>query len=110
MSCWVVPSVAAELWGCTVDRVLSAVSNRNVACKEDAGLMFVDVAPDSPKLQTPKSVLPPIPDTYSIVSHAEAVALAEPMEPEEQYEMEGDWRKIRQTVSASRRAPLRQAA
>src|SRR4051794_4684927 len=111
MSCWVVPSVAAELWGCTVDAVLNAVRNGNVPTKEDAGWTFVDVAPESPKLQTPKAVRPPTPETYSVVSHAETVALqANPESEEEESEMQGDWRTIRQTVSGSRRAPLAQAA
>ena len=110
MSCWVVPSVAAELWGCTIDAVLNAMRNGNVPSKEDEGWTFVDVAPDSPKLATPKAVRPPTPDTYSIVSHAEAVALAEPEQADEEREMEGDWRKIRGDVAALRRAPLAKAA
>ena len=48
MSCWVVPSVAAELWGCTVDAVLNAIRNGKVPTKDDAGWTFVDVAPESP--------------------------------------------------------------
>ena len=107
MSCWVVPSVAADLWGCTVDAVLNAIRTGNVPSKEDEGWTFVDVAPDSPKLETPKAVRPPVPETYSIVSAAEAVALQ--MDDEES-EMEGDWRTVRQNVSESRRAPMRQAA
>jgi hypothetical protein len=106
MSCWVVPSVAAELWGCTVDAVLNAMRQGDVPTKDDSGWTFVDVAPDSPKLEAPKSVLPPIPDTYSIVSQAEVFALSEDMNSE----MQGDWRKIRQTVSSSRKAPLAKAA
>ena len=108
MSCWVVPSVAAELWGCTVDAVLNAIRDGNVPTKDDEGWTFVDVAPDSPKLETPKSMRPPAPETYSIVSHAEAVALHEGQD--EASDMEGDWRSIRQTVASSRVAPLAKAA
>jgi hypothetical protein len=112
MSCWVVPSVAAELWGCTVDAVLSAIQSGNVPTKEDCGWTFVDVAPNSPALHTPKAVRPPTPDTYAVITPAESTALAEPMvmESEEPAEMPGDWRKIRQEVSGSRRAPLAKAA
>ena len=109
MSCWVVPSVAAELWGCTVDAVLNAMRNGKVPTKEDAGWTFVDVAPESPKLATPKSVRPPTPETYSVISHAESIALNQPLAANEESEMAGDWRKIRQNVAASRRAPLTQA-
>ena len=104
MSCWVVPSVAAELWGCTVDAVLSAIQNGKVPTKEDAGWTFVDVAPESPKLEAPKSVRPPTPETYAVVSQAETNAL------HDETEMRSDWRKVRQSTSASRRAPLAQAA
>ena len=107
MSCWVVPSVAAELWGCTVDAVLCAMRNGNVPTKEDAGWTFVDVAPDSPKLETPKAVRPPVPETYSIVSQAEATALHA---DDADRQMQEDWRDVRRTVSASRRAPLAKAA
>jgi len=90
--------------------VLNAIRDGNVPSKEDAGWTFVDVAPDSPKLQTPKSVRPPLPETYSIVSQAEAIALAAPDEDEHHDQMQGDWRSIRQSVAESRRAPMRQAA
>ena len=112
MSCWVVPSVAAELWGCSVDTVLNAVKDGNVPSKEDAGWTFVDVAPDSPKLETPRAVRPPTPDTYSIVSEAEALALSQPLAiaSDEEAEMTGDWRKARENAAALRRAPLAQAA
>jgi hypothetical protein len=110
MSCWVVPSVAAELWGCTVDAVLAAIRNGNVPTKEDAGWTFVDVAPDSPTMAAPKAPLAVMPESYSIVSQAEAIALAEPNEEDHEVEMQGDWRRIRESVSASRRAPLAKAA
>jgi hypothetical protein len=109
MSCWVVPSVAAELWGCTVDAVLNAIRNGKVPTKDDAGWTFVDVAPESPTLETPKSVRPPTPETYSVISHAESIALNRSQHREES-EMTGDWRKVRKNVAASRRAPLAQAA
>jgi hypothetical protein len=110
MSCWVVPSVAAELWGCTIDAVLNAIRNGHVPSKEDEGFTFVDVAPDSPKLEAPKPLRPATPETYTILSQAEEDALQQPIECEEESEMRSDWRKIRQSTSASRRAPLSQAA
>src|SRR5215813_13524936 len=100
MSCWVVPSVAAELWGCTIDAVLNAISNGHVPSKEDEGFTFVDVAPESPKLQTPKPLRPPIPETDTILSQAEEDALQQPIASEEESEMSSDWRKIRQSTSA----------
>ena len=55
MSCWVVPSVAAELWGCTIDAVMSKIQNGHVATRDEAGWTFVDVAPDSPTMESPKA-------------------------------------------------------
>jgi len=117
MSCWVVPTVAAELWGCTVDAVLAAMHNGHVPTKEDSGWTFVDVAPNSPTLQAPKAMRPPTPDTFAVVSQSEMEALSQPMKigpsaPEEQETEEsiGDWRKIRRQVATSRRAPLAEAA
>jgi hypothetical protein len=108
MSCWVVPSVAAELWGCSVEKVMDAISSGSVPTKEEAGWTFIDVAPDSPKLITPKSVRPPTPDTFAIVSEAESMALAGAGSSgsDSTADMEGDWRKIRETVAESRRARL----
>jgi hypothetical protein len=113
MSCWVVPSVAAELWGCTIDAVLCAIRNGNVPTKEDAGWTFVDVAPESPKLAAPKAVRPQTPETFAVVSQAEHMTLVQPPEQQEEHqerEMHGDWRKIRRDVAALRRAPLAEAA
>ena len=109
MSCWVVTSVAAELWGCTIDAVLARIRNGNVPSKEEAGWTFVDVAPDSPKMESPKTALQPLPESYSIVSHAESEALNAPMKTEDEVDM-SDWRRAREAAANSRRAPLRQAA
>ena len=36
MSCWVVPSVAAELWGCTIDAVNAKIQNGHIATRDEA--------------------------------------------------------------------------
>jgi hypothetical protein len=110
MSCWVVPSVAAELWGCTVDAVLAAMRNGNVPTKEDAGWTFVDVAPDSPTLESTNIRFDAV-AASSVVTQEEKMALVGDRDQDDRdADMEGDWRSIRQTVSASRRAPLAKAA
>ena len=118
MSCWVVPSVAAELWGCPVQSVLDAIRGGDVATREENGWMFVDVAPNSPTLQTPKRLRP---STY--VSDAELAALTGPIEDYdvalevaeddedlifETRAME-DWRGVRRQTAALRRAPAKAA-
>ena len=45
MACWVVPAMAAEFWGITVEQVWSRVREGNVASKAECGFTFVDVAP-----------------------------------------------------------------
>lgn len=48
MSCWVVPSLAAELWGISVEQVWQRVHQGLVPVKQELGFMVVDVAPHSP--------------------------------------------------------------
>jgi hypothetical protein len=118
MSCWVVPSVAAELWGCSVDAVKSAIKNGSVASRDEAGWTFVDVAPDSPALTTPKSIHPAT-FTSQVLSQAEKDALIEPPAASvaaleqaisEERQMTGDWRVVRKNVSSMRRPPLMKKA
>jgi hypothetical protein len=45
MSCWVVPSVAAEFWGVSLDVVWTRIYAGQVPHKRDGGFIFVDVAP-----------------------------------------------------------------
>ena len=55
MSCWVVPAVAAEFWGVTVDAVWSRIYGDLVPYKIEGGFTFVDVDPWTP---TAKGVRP----------------------------------------------------
>jgi hypothetical protein len=45
MSCWVVPSVAAEYWGISLDLVLRRITDGLVPHMTDSGFVFVDVDP-----------------------------------------------------------------
>lgn len=45
MACWVVPSVAAELWSLSIDQVMSCVREGSLGCKREHGFTFVDVEP-----------------------------------------------------------------
>src|SRR5437016_1913838 len=73
MSCWVVPSVAAELWGCSVDSIMSAIRDGRLCSRMENGWTFVDMVPDSANIAAPKAVRPA---TYEVVSAAEMAALA----------------------------------
>jgi hypothetical protein len=45
MSCWVVPTIAAELWGVSLDHVLGRIGEGTVRAKSEHGFVLVDVAP-----------------------------------------------------------------
>jgi len=81
MSCWVVPTIAAELWGVPLEQVLGEIRAGAVSSKLDYGFTLVDVAPDSRVLAPPppRRALPPPMTFIPAVSldEAEAEALAE---------------------------------
>src|SRR5438309_12109172 len=124
MSCWVVPSVAAELWGCPMQTVLDAIRAGQLPSREENGWMFVDVAPDSPNLivQAPQAIRAA---TFDAISGAELAALTGPIEDyqvaleiaedsedptTDEPDMIGDWREIRSVTELRRRAPMKVAA
>lgn len=49
MSCWVLPSVAADLWGVSLDAVLEQIRAGSIASKIDEGSLVVDVGPLAPR-------------------------------------------------------------
>ncbi|HEV2292918.1 MAG TPA: hypothetical protein VGR35_03630 [Tepidisphaeraceae bacterium] len=129
MSCWVVPTIAAELWGVSVEHVLQRVRGGELAHRVDEGFLFVDVIPPAP----PKVERPP---TFTALSAAEVEALAndeQEQSPVDSHDDEGlqeqysdgeesqspdddeasielgDWRAARQRVSRTRIAPSRSA-
>lgn len=79
MPCWVVPSIAAELWECHVDRITNAIRDGHLKTKEENGWMFVDVAPGSPTMETGKALWAGSPWASQVVTQEEMQALAEPM-------------------------------
>lgn len=110
MSCWVVPAVAAELWGVAVNEVLAQIKRGTITSKSEYGFTLVDVAPESPKFQ--RSLIPaePRPLTYKPASAPMPLALAEDddVQDEELTEIEEgelNWRATRQSVSRLRRPP-----
>jgi hypothetical protein len=74
MSCWVVPSVAAELWGVPLNQVLEWVRGGQVAARMDEGFTVVDVAPNGPGCDRPDQH-GPRPQTWRPVTPQEMAAL-----------------------------------
>lgn len=107
MSCWVVPQIAAELWNVPLQQILDRINAGQIPAKNDLGRMFVDVAPDSPKIEAPRSLRPPPPPTFTLVNQEELAALGGGEEDEEDQTIDlGDWREARETAERRRRPPL----
>jgi hypothetical protein len=126
MSCWVVPTIAAEIWGISVDQILQRVRDGNLAHRLDEGFMFVDVAPNGGGCGTitRKEEHPP---TFTVLSEVEVEALIDeatapvasndeedatedagesqsPDDDEASVDL-GDWRAARQRVGRTRIPP-----
>jgi hypothetical protein len=105
MSCWVVPTVAAELWGVSVDTILSRARAGEMPTKTENGFTFVDVAPDSHCIAAPKSLRPP---TYTVATDVKPGALrlsSDIEDPEPRPATLEDWRTGRALAARSRRPP-----
>jgi len=115
MSCWVVPNVAAELWGVPVEAIQSRIRDGSLSTRDENGFTFIDVAPDSPVLETPRAFRPTPPPTYRIVSREEILALVGDL-PADEHEAEDeqgdaqDWRLGRSEAGRIRRPPESLAA
>lgn len=124
MSCWVVPMVAAEMWGVPVGAVLEKARRGEFPTKSENGFLFIDVAPDSPTCEPPKHLRPAHPPTYVVVTaddvqpHATMAAATAVAAPRsigglamtlDEHQMppipRDDWRLGRQHVARARRRP-----
>jgi hypothetical protein len=111
MSCWVVPSVAAELWGTSIEHVMECIRDGRVVMKQEHGFTLVDVAPHSPTIEKPRMRKEDRPPTYVELTAEELVALHSDQEDhvettqEDDGESLGDWRAARLAASRGRRRP-----
>lgn len=80
MSCWVVPTVAAEWWGISLDQVMSRVHSGSVESKTEHGWLWVDIAPPGQPIQPPLRRVrrrpPPTFTAIAALTGAEVEALA----------------------------------
>src|SRR3712207_3351475 len=72
MACWVVPALAAEFWGISVDQVMGRVVDGSVGSKIEDGFLFVDVAPHALPFRYAPHERPP---TFTLVTRSEQEAL-----------------------------------
>src|SRR5215207_943387 len=90
MSCWVVPTIAAELWGVSVDHVLQQARDGHLPYCLDQGFMFVDVighGGGGGGALKPHEEHPP---TFTVLSAAETEALCGGSEARDESLDEGD--------------------
>ncbi len=113
MPCWVVPTVAAEIWGIGVDQILMKIEAAELEVRHENGWLFVDVAPGGEiAMPTSKLPRPQRMRTYTMVTREEENALtregseadAHP-DPEPEVSTFSDWRKGRQRTARIRLAP-----
>lgn len=105
MSCWVAPTIAADLWGVSLEQIMDGMKSGSIPSRSESGFTFVDVAPHSPKVTTPKTLREPTPPTYSVLTDEETAALTDES-PEEATTLTGDWRDVRSQTERLRRAPI----
>ncbi len=114
MSCWVVPSLAADLWQMPLEEVLRLVREGAVPTKQEEGFTFIDVAPESPKIGQPKLAPQHRPPTFMPAADEADVNVVvvddgngDLMADETQSNDFGDWKKSRARVSLTRIGPPR---
>jgi|SRR5688500_1789699 hypothetical protein len=122
MSCWVVPTVAAELWGVSVEHVIQCIRDGRLTCRSEAGFTFVDIAPETSTIKPP---------TYTVITPEEFAALTghgpedvaiDLVDADDEVNVEivdaeadeashniSDWRAAREQASRMRIAPRRMA-
>jgi hypothetical protein len=132
MSCWVVPALAAEIWGIPLQQILDAIRSGKLPAKSAIGLTFVDVAPAGPKARTGFRPPAAAPNTFTSapladeLSDAEVAALSHASTGDDASARDGDeeilstvdeyedgkldWRQARRSASRLRLAPRRLAA
>lgn len=111
MSCWVVPAIAAELWGISLEQVVQAMKTGRVPSRNEFGFSLVDVAPNSPGSQPtarPKHLRPPTfaePKPARKAVQAQVTKTTHPSIAMDNDEGDLTWLEIREQVSQLRRPP-----
>jgi hypothetical protein len=102
MSCWVVPSVAAEMWGMSICQIMERVKAGLIPCRQEFGFTTVDIAPQTPRVEPAKPRLRK-PKTYVLA--AQGLRLASDEAGEDREIFTSDWRQRRVEASLLRRRP-----
>jgi hypothetical protein len=128
MSCWVAPTLAAEIWQISLELLMSRIASGEIPVRDEDGFLFVDVAPYGPRLERPirapehrPAMCTPVEADAAelMVTDEEAAALTMPaapvatstaddeMGPEDETASKslGDWRAARRKASRTRIPP-----
>jgi hypothetical protein len=111
MSCWVVPSLAAELWHIPLEQLLRGIRDGLIPSRQEEGFTFVDMASSGPRVKPPPTWVMAVGETED--DGDPAPVPPSPSEPEEGFEDEtaskelGDWRAARRKASRLRIPPPR---
>jgi hypothetical protein len=132
MSCWVAPTLAAEIWQISLELLMARIASGEIPVRDEDGFIFVDVAPYGARVERPNRApherpamcTPADPDdTPLMVTDEEAAALTMPaipaipaipqrtiedeMGPEDDTASKnlGDWRAVRRKTARMRIPP-----
>jgi len=133
MSCWVAPTLAAEIWQISLELLMSRIASGEIPVRDEDGFLFVDVAPYGHRVERPNRAPHERPATFTavendsalMVTEEEAAALSLPPMPlpissrnddgDDDDEMGpadetaskslGDWRTIRRKTARTRVPP-----
>lgn len=78
MSCWVAPTLAAEIWQISLDLLMSRIASGEIPVRDEDGFLFVDVAPYGPRLERPSRAPEHRPATFTPVAAPDADDAADP--------------------------------
>ncbi len=128
MGCWVVPTIAAELWGVPLSHVLECLRQGRLTSKIDEGFVLIDADPRGIAVRQPAQyTAAEHPATYEALSQEELDGLSEPSaggeaalavgtvasadeldcaELEQENASPLNWRQVRQRVSRLRKKAM----
>jgi hypothetical protein len=112
MSCWVVPSIAAEMWGVSVNHVMEGIRGGKIPSRSELGFTVVDVAPEPDAAarrkpaERPRTFMPVTPvEMPAPIAVSAASPAAATLDSEDDPSLQFDWRQARREVGRLRLRP-----
>jgi hypothetical protein len=112
MSCWVVPALAAELWGISLQQVLKGIKEGTIPSREEHGFTFVQTGEEAQPIIAPVQMRPADRPSTFIMSHSDDKIEDTSDESEDVVTQEEhdalvlpDWRQVRRAVGRTRVPP-----